>query len=77
MAQEAPAGNESVLDVVLAADKERTALMAEAETATDPDRIGEIYMRLADIDAHIGRGAGLVHPQGPGLRAGPAECADA
>ena len=52
VAQEAPAGNESVLDVVLAADKERTALMAEAETATDPDRISEIYIRLADIDAH-------------------------
>jgi len=52
VAQEAPAGNETVLDVVLAADKERTALMAEAETATDPERIGEIYTRLADIDAH-------------------------
>jgi ATP-binding cassette subfamily F protein 3 len=52
VAQEAPAGEESVLDVVMAADKERTALMAEAETASDPDRIGEIYMRLADIDAH-------------------------
>ncbi|MDB5623611.1 MAG: family ATP-binding cassette protein, partial [Devosia sp.] len=48
----APAGDESVLDVVLAADTERTALMAEAETAQDPDRIGEIYIRLADIDAH-------------------------
>jgi ATP-binding cassette subfamily F protein 3 len=52
VAQEAPAGDETVLDVVLAADKERTALMAEAETATDPDRIGEIYTRLADIEAH-------------------------
>jgi ATP-binding cassette subfamily F protein 3 len=52
VAQEAPAGDESVLDVVLSADKERTALMVEAETATDPDRIGEIYTRLADIDAH-------------------------
>src|SRR5690606_22293905 len=52
VAQEAPAGEESVLDVVIAADKERTALMAEAETASNPDRIGEIYMRLADIDAH-------------------------
>ena len=52
VAQEAPAGNETVLEVVMAADKERTALMAEAETATDPNRIGEIYMRLADIDAH-------------------------
>ncbi|SFV35237.1 ATP-binding cassette, subfamily F, member 3 [Devosia crocina] len=52
VAQEAPAGEETVLSVVLAADKERTALMAEAETATDPDRIGEIYTRLADIEAH-------------------------
>ncbi|KKB85759.1 glycosyl transferase family 1 [Devosia limi DSM 17137] len=52
VAQEAPAGNETVIEVVMAADKERTALMAEAETATDPDRIGEIYIRLADIDAH-------------------------
>lgn len=52
VAQEAPAGEETVLEVVLAADKERTALMTEAETATDPDRIGEIYTRLADIDAH-------------------------
>jgi len=52
VAQEAPAGDETVLDVVLAADKERSALLAEAETATDPHRIGEIHMRLADIDAH-------------------------
>ncbi|MBD8065063.1 ABC-F family ATP-binding cassette domain-containing protein [Devosia sp. PTR5] len=52
VAQEAPAGDETVLEVVLSADKERTALMAEAETATDPHRIGDIYTRLADIDAH-------------------------
>jgi ATP-binding cassette subfamily F protein 3 len=56
VAQEAPAGNESVLDVVLAADKERTALLAEAETATDPDRIAEVYTRLADIDAYSAEG---------------------
>jgi ATP-binding cassette subfamily F protein 3 len=52
VAQEAPAGDESVLDVVLAADTERAALMKEAETVTDPDRISEVYTRLADIDAH-------------------------
>ncbi|MHA6691981.1 ABC-F family ATP-binding cassette domain-containing protein [Devosia sp. A449] len=56
VAQEAPAGNESVLEVVMAADKERTALMAEAETADDPDRISEIYTRLADIDAYSAEG---------------------
>src|SRR3954470_1866951 len=52
LAQEAPGGPESLLETVLAADRERTALLAEAETATDPHRIGEIHTRLADIGAH-------------------------
>ncbi|RDD62795.1 ABC-F family ATP-binding cassette domain-containing protein [Ferruginivarius sediminum] len=50
--QEAPAGPDSLLDTVLAADTERTSLLAEAETATDPHRIAEIHARLNDIDAH-------------------------
>jgi len=52
LAQEAPNGPEPLVEVVLKADRERAALMDEAETATDPERIGEIHMRLADIDAH-------------------------
>jgi len=52
LAQEAPGGPDSLLDVVLKADSERTALLAEAETATDPHRIAEIQTRLADIGAH-------------------------
>ena len=52
IAQEAPAGQESPLDTVLAADLERAALLAEAETAADPHRIGEIHERLNMIDAH-------------------------
>src|SRR5438874_680668 len=52
LAQEAPGGPESLIDVVLAADIERTSLLAEAETAHDPHRIAEIQMRLADIGAH-------------------------
>ncbi len=52
VAQEAPAGPITLIDAVLAADKERTALLAEAETATDPMRIGEVHNRLADIEAH-------------------------
>ncbi len=52
VAQEAPGGPESLLDTVLAADAERTGLMAEAETATDPERIADIHLRLNDIDAH-------------------------
>ncbi|QCK87025.1 ABC-F family ATP-binding cassette domain-containing protein [Phreatobacter aquaticus] len=52
VAQEAPGGPETLIDFVLKADKERAALLAEAETATDPNRIAEVQTRLADIDAH-------------------------
>ena len=52
VAQEAPGGDESLIDWVLAADTERARLLSEAETATEPDRVAEIHERLADIDAH-------------------------
>ncbi len=52
VAQEAPAGPTSLIDTVLAADKERASLLVEAETATDPHRIADIQTRLADIGAH-------------------------
>ncbi len=52
VAQEAPGGPDSLLEFVLKADKERAALLKEADTATDPQRIAEIQTRLVDIDAH-------------------------
>ena len=52
VAQEAPGGDDSLINWVLAADVERASLMAEAETAADPFRIGQIQERLVDIDAH-------------------------
>lgn len=52
LAQEAPNGPESLLEVVLKAPSERTQLLEEAETATDPERIADIQTRLADIGAH-------------------------
>jgi ATP-binding cassette subfamily F protein 3 len=52
LAQEAPNGPESLIDVVLKADLERDALLREADTAHDPHRIAEIQTRLVDIDAH-------------------------
>ena len=52
VAQEAPGGDDSLLEWVLAADTERSSLLAEAETATDPTRISDIQIRLNDIDAH-------------------------
>ncbi len=51
VSQEVPGNEVSLIDTVLRADTEREALMAEAETATDPERIAEVQTRLADIDA--------------------------
>jgi ATP-binding cassette subfamily F protein 3 len=52
VAQEAPGTEEPLIEIVLKADKERSALLEEEKTATDANRIAEIHMRLADIDAH-------------------------
>lgn len=52
LAQEAPAGSATPFETVLAADVERTQLLAEAETCTDPDRLGDVHDRLLAIDAY-------------------------
>ena len=52
VAQEAPGGETSLVDAVLAADTERSALLDEADSAIAPERIAEIHNRLADIDSH-------------------------
>lgn len=51
VAQEAPGGPESPLEIVLAADTERAALLAEMKTASVA-RQAEIADRLTDISAH-------------------------
>jgi len=52
VAQEAPGGDASLLDTVLAGDVERVELLAEAETAQEPSRIADIQTRLSDIGSH-------------------------
>ncbi len=52
IAQEAPSGTSTPFETVLAADTERAALMAEAESCHDPDRLGHVYDRLLAIDAY-------------------------
>jgi ATP-binding cassette, subfamily F, member 3 len=78
LAQEAPSGPESLLDVVLAADTERLALLAEAESATDPHRIAEVQTRLADIGAHAApaRAAGILAGLGFDAAAQARPCTD-
>jgi ATP-binding cassette subfamily F protein 3 len=52
VAQEAPAGPESLLDTVLAADSERSRLLTTLETDHDPLQTGEIHARLEEIGAY-------------------------
>jgi ATP-binding cassette subfamily F protein 3 len=52
VAQEAPGTDESLVDTVLAADGERSRLLAEAEHESDGHRLGDIYHRLEAIDAY-------------------------
>jgi ATP-binding cassette subfamily F protein 3 len=52
LAQEAPNGPESLVEVVLKADVERNRLLALADTEQDPHRIAEIQTRLADMGAY-------------------------
>ncbi|MEQ1697990.1 MAG: ATP-binding cassette domain-containing protein [Hyphomicrobiaceae bacterium] len=52
VAQEAPGGDATLIEWVLAADTERAGLLSEAETATDPHRIADIHLRLNDMGAH-------------------------
>ena len=71
VSQEVPGNEVSLINTVLRADTEREALLAEADTATDPARIAEVQTRLADIDAWsaearaatILRGLGFTHEE--------------
>ena len=52
VAQEAPHGQATPIETVLAGDTERAALLLESEQCQDPDRLGEIHERLSAIDAY-------------------------
>jgi ATP-binding cassette subfamily F protein 3 len=53
IAQEAPAGDSTPFNTVLAADTERAALMIESEQeGLDHDRMAEVHERLIAIDAY-------------------------
>src|SRR3982750_3530124 len=52
IAQEGPAGTATPFETVLAANRERASLMGEAESCSDPHRLGDIHDRLLAIDAY-------------------------
>ncbi len=69
VAQEVPSSSTSLLDTVLQADEERTALLTESETAKDAHRIAEIQARLSDIDAWSAEGRASAILKGLGFDA--------
>ncbi len=66
VAQEAPAGKTTPLEMVVEADERRTKLFEEAETTTDGLRVADIHEALAAIDAHSApaRAAGILNGLG-------------
>ena len=52
IAQEAPSGSMTPEEVVLASATERAQLLAELETCTDMERMGDVHERLLAIDAY-------------------------
>ncbi len=50
--QDIEATDDALIDIVLAAHEEMADLWKQAETETDPDKIGDIYQRLGDLDAY-------------------------
>ncbi len=73
LAQEAPSGAANPLETVLAADRERTRLLAEREAGAEPLRLAEIETRLVEIKAHAAPSRAARILAGLGLdRAGPA-----
>ena len=50
--QDLPEDDTKLIDVVLAADTERSELLLEAETVEEPERMAYIYTRLDEISAY-------------------------
>ncbi|OYQ24661.1 glycosyl transferase family 1 [Sandarakinorhabdus cyanobacteriorum] len=50
--QDAPSGSASAFDMVMAADTERAALLAEEEAGAPPERLADLHERLIAIDAY-------------------------
>lgn len=67
--QEAPATNQSLIEIVVEFDRERAALLDEVESAQDPGRIADIHARLAHIGAHSAEARGASILAGLGFNA--------
>jgi ATP-binding cassette subfamily F protein 3 len=60
--QDVPKTDDPLIDIVLAAHEEMAQLWKDSETEQDPNKIADIYQRLADLDAYAApaKAAGLL-----------------
>jgi ATP-binding cassette subfamily F protein 3 len=76
--QDPPGGEIAVIDAVLAADLERSALLAEAEACHDGTRLAEIHARLDEIGSASApaRAAAILHGLGFDMDAQARPCGE-
>lgn len=65
--QEMPSGDLSPLEFLLEQDVERLSLLKELEDCHDPDRMGDIYERLIQIDAYTAESRAAIVLKGLGF----------
>ncbi len=65
--QEMPSGNLSPLAYLLEQDQERVTLMNELDNCQDPNRLGDIYERLIQIDAYTAESRAAIVLKGLGF----------
>ena len=65
--QEMPEGNLSPLEYLMSKDDEATSLFKELETCKDPNRLGDIYERLIQIDAYTAEARAAIILKGLGF----------
>lgn len=66
--QDIPVTDTPIIDIVIHADEELSRLLKQSETETDPYKIGDIHMRLAEIDAYAAPSRAAILLTGLGFR---------
>jgi len=66
--QDIPVTDTPIIDIVMHADEELSHLLIAAETETDPYKIGDIHMRLAELDAYAAPSRAAILLTGLGFR---------
>ncbi len=66
--QDIPVTDTPIIDIVIHAHEELSELLKASETETDPYKIGDIYMRLTELDAYTAPSRAAILLTGLGFR---------